>query len=87
MEPDDPIQRYKRRKKDEKGAERSRMPTNSEKTLSYLLLQFENIIRMKLSGENPTYIEPPRVNFKQDMISVRYKQRKYSPPKWEFMCR
>lgn len=52
-----------------------------------MLGDFDDTINRKLDGGNPADIEPLRVSLKPNATPVRAKQRRYPPPKREFMTR
>lgn len=50
-----------------------------------MLVEFDDVIKLKLDTAEPAKIEPLRVKLKPDAIPVRAKQRRYPPPKKAFM--
>lgn len=54
-------------------------------TLSNMIREFDDVIKLKLNAGEPADIEPLRVNVKPGAVPVRAKQRRYPPPKKNFM--
>lgn len=61
------------------------MSEDGVKSLDRLLVEFDDVIKLKLDGGKPADIEPLRVRLKPDAVPVRAKQRRYPAPKRDFM--
>lgn len=68
-------------------AEANGLSTKGSKTLEKILRDFGDVIKLKLEGGPPADIEPLKIHLKADAVPIRTKQRRYPPPKKEFMTR
>ena len=85
--PEDPSEKEKVLAQKILEAREQGMTEKGHKELQGLLPEFGDIIKLELDAGEPADIEPLRVNLKPDAIPVRAKQRRYPPPKKEFMAR
>jgi len=70
-----------------KEAEENGLSAEGIISLEKMLCEFGDIIKLKLDGGPPADIEPLKIHLKPDAIPIRTKQRRYPPPKKEFMTR
>ena len=87
MGPEDPSEKEQVRKKRVQEASEKGMSDKGREELEKLLIEYGDVIKLRLDGKEPAKIDPLRVNLKQDAVPIRAKQRRYPPPKKEFMTR
>jgi len=63
------------------------MSIEGQAALRALLIEFDDVIKLKLDAGEPADIAPMKVNLKHDAVPVRAKQRRYPPEKKEFMTK
>ena len=85
MGPEDPSEKEEVLKRKVKEAHAKGMTDKGRRELEKLLREFGDVIKLKLDATKPADIQPLRVNLKLDAVPVRAKQRRYPPPKREFM--
>lgn len=85
--PEDAEENYKVLESKMKEAKKYGMSDKGVKNLKHLLVEFDDVIKTKLDAGPPAVIAPLKVNLKPDSVTVRSKQRRYPPPKKEFMTR
>jgi len=83
--PEDPIEKRKILNEKVEEARKNGLSDTGCETLKDLLIEFDDVVKLKLDAGKPADIEPLRVNLKPDAIPVRSKQRRYPPAKKEFM--
>ena len=85
MSPEDPTEKSKVQEKKIDEASKNGISDEGKEELKSLLLEFQDNVKLKLNAEEPADIEPMRVNLNPGATPVRAKQRRYPPPKRDFM--
>lgn len=68
-------------------ARKNGMTEKGCEALKALLIEFEDVVKLKLDAGPPGNIELLRVNLKPDATSIRAKQHRYPEPKKRFMTK
>lgn len=61
------------------------MSESGQAELKFVLKEFGNIVKMKLDGIEPARIKPLRMGLKPGAVLVQGEQRRYPPPKRDFV--